>query len=89
MLELIRLLGFTNKMCKYNDIENKLDAKKTGKFIKDLRIKEGYSQYKLAYRINISRQAVSKWERGITIPSRESLLKLSDLFNISINEFIK
>ena len=89
MLELIRSLGFTNKIFKYNDIDPvKLNPKKTGNKIKELRIKNGYSQYTLAYRIRISRQAVSKWERGIGVPSRETLLKLSKLFKVSINDLL-
>lgn len=67
----------------------KLDPVKTGKFIKRLRKKNGYSQYTLAAEIKISRQAVSKWERGITIPSRETLIKLSNLFDMTINDLLK
>lgn len=38
--------------------------------------------------IPISRQAVSKWERGQTIPDSLTLLRLSDIFNVTINELL-
>lgn len=66
----------------------KLNPKKTAKVIKKLRLKNHYSQYTLADRLNISRQAISKWERAESIPSRETLLKLSKIFNISINDLL-
>lgn len=71
----------------YNSV--KLDYKKTSKLIKKLRKEYGYSQYTLASKIKVTRQAVSKWERGITIPSRETLIKLSNLFDMTINELLK
>lgn len=61
---------------------------KTGKFILSLRQEKGLSQYQLAEMIPISRQAVSKWERGENIPDSYTLLKLSELFNVSINELL-
>lgn len=65
-----------------------LNKEKIGKFIKKLRLKNKMSQYDLADKIKISRQAVSKWERGESAPSREILIKLSDIFKVSINEFL-
>jgi len=71
----------------YNSVN--LDYRKTGKLIKKLRKEYGYSQYTLAAKIKISRQAVSKWERGITIPSRKTLIKLSNLFDMTINDILQ
>lgn len=65
-----------------------LNKEKIGKFIKKLRLKNKMSQYVLADKIKISRQAISKWERGESAPSREILIKLSDIFKVSINEFL-
>lgn len=51
------------------------------------RIKNGYSQSSLAEQLNISRQAVSKWERGIGLPDIENIILLSKLYNITLDEF--
>ena len=45
-----------------------------------LRKKNGWSQEELAEKMNVSRQAVSKWEAAQTIPDLEKLMKLSSLF---------
>ena len=60
-----------------------------GKFILKLRKEKGYSQNDLARMIPISRQAISKWERGVTIPDSSTLVRLSEIFEISINELLK
>ncbi len=60
-----------------------------GKFILKLRKEKGYSQNTLANIIPISRQAISKWERGITIPDSSTLVRLSEIFDVSINELLK
>lgn len=65
-----------------------MDPKKIGKFIYELRTEKGLSQYKLADMIPISRQAVSKWERGVTIPDSSTLLILSKIFDVSIDELL-
>jgi len=43
----------------------------------------------LARKLDISRQAVSKWETGITIPDLEVLLKISKLYNVTINDILE
>ncbi len=65
-----------------------MDNKKTGEFIATLRREKGMTQQELADIIYISREAISKWERGIGLPSIAYLLKLSDLFEVSVNEII-
>lgn len=65
-----------------------MDNKKIGEFILKLRKEQKLTQDELAEKIPISRQAVSKWERGITIPDSATLLKLSEIFNVSINEIL-
>ncbi len=47
------------------------------------------SQEDLALKMNVSRQAVSKWERGITSPDIDNLVKLSSIFNLSVDELLK
>jgi transcriptional regulator with XRE-family HTH domain len=47
------------------------------------------SQEDLALKMNVSRQAVSKWERGVTSPDIDNLVKLSRIFNVSVDELLK
>ena len=65
-----------------------MNQDKIGKFIKQLRTEKELSQYQLADMIPISRQAVSKWERGESIPDSQTLLQLSDIFDVTINELL-
>ncbi len=54
----------------------------------DLRTKNGMSQDELAEKIFVTRQAVSRWENGETVPNTETLKLLSNLFNVSINTLL-
>lgn len=65
-----------------------LDYKKVGKFIAQLRKENNMTQDDLAKKIFVERETISKWERGINTPSMEVLLKLCDIFKITINEMI-
>lgn len=53
--------------------------------IKKLREEEGINQTELAKRISTTRAAVNAWEAGINQPRLESLLNLSDYFNVTID----
>lgn len=61
---------------------------KIGKFINELRTEANLTQQELADMIPISRQAVSKWERGITIPNPDTLKILSDIFKVHVEEIL-
>ena len=54
----------------------------------ELRTKNGLSQDELAEKVFVTRQAVSRWENGETIPNTETLKLLSKLFNVSINTLL-
>ena len=54
-----------------------------------LRKKNGWSQEELADKMNVSRQAVSKWESAQTIPDLEKLLQLSGLFGVTTDYLLK
>ena len=54
-----------------------------------LRKKNGMSQEELAERLGVTRQAVSRWELGATQPDAPNLLKLSDLFGVSIDWLLR
>lgn len=56
--------------------------------ILDLRIKKGLSQEELAKKVFVTRQAVSRWENGETIPNIETLKHLSKIFDVSINTLL-
>lgn len=60
----------------------------TKKIIAELRLKNGLSQDELAEKVFVTRQAVSRWETGETIPNTETLKLLSKLFNVSINTLL-
>ena len=54
----------------------------------DLRTKKGLSQDALAEKVFVTRQAVSRWETGETVPGVETLKLLSRLYNVSINTLL-
>jgi len=54
-----------------------------------LRNIHGFSQEELAEKINISRQAYAKWERGDTIPDIEKCSRLAQIYGISIDSLVK
>ena len=56
--------------------------------ILELRMKHGLSQDELAEKLYVTRQAVSRWENGETVPNTETLKLLSKLFDISINTLL-
>ena len=53
-----------------------------------LRTREGLSQDELAEKVFVTRQAVSRWENGETIPNTETLKRLSNVFHVSINTLL-
>ena len=54
-----------------------------------LRKKNGWSQEQLAEQLNISRQSVSKWESGTSIPDLDKILKMSAIFGVSTDYLLK
>ena len=56
--------------------------------LKELRNRSGMSQEKLAEKVGVSRQAITKWETDRGAPEMENLLALSDLFGISVDELL-
>ena len=60
----------------------------TKDIILELRTKKGLSQDELAEKVFVTRQAVSRWENGETIPNTETLKLLSELFDVSINALL-
>lgn len=59
------------------------------RYLQMLRKSHNYTQEELAKKLDISRQAVSKWETGTTLPDVEVLLKISKLYGLTINEILE
>ncbi len=66
-----------------------MNANLISMYLQYLRKSYGYTQDDLARELNISRQAVSKWETGTTIPNLEILLELSKLYDVTINDILE
>ena len=60
-----------------------------GDKLAELRRKQGWSQEELAERIGVSRQAVSKWESGQTLPDMDKVLLLSEVFGVTTDYLLK
>lgn len=56
--------------------------------LKELRIRNNYSQTYVAEYLNITRQAVSRWETGNATPDLDNLLLLAKLYNTSIDDIL-
>ena len=61
---------------------------KTKDILYELRTKKGLSQEELAEKVFVTRQAVSRWKTGETIPNIDTLKLLSQLFDVSINTLL-
>ena len=59
-----------------------------GNYIASLRKKRGWTQRQLAKQLNVTHQAVSKWEKGATMPDIETLLAMSKLFGVTVDMII-
>ncbi len=57
--------------------------------ILSLRTERGLSQEDLAAKLEVSRQSVSKWETGQSVPDLDKIIKLADLFGVSVDELVR
>lgn len=53
-----------------------------------LRTENGYSQETLAGMLNVSRQAISKWELGTTLPETDKIIAIGELFGVSLDSLL-
>lgn len=60
-----------------------------GEKIYELRAQHNLSQGDLANELNVSRQSISKWENGNSTPDLEKIVKLAEIFSVSLDELIK
>lgn len=56
--------------------------------LKILRTQKGLSQEELAEKLSVVRQTVSKWEKGLSVPDSEMLIKLAEVFEVSVGELL-
>ena len=59
-----------------------------GENIKHLRISKGFSQEELASRLHVVRQTVSKWEKGLSVPDADLLVRLAELFEVPVSRLL-
>ena len=56
--------------------------------IKELRQKKGWSQGQLAIKLKAGQKQISAYERGVNIPSTEMLIKMSEIFDVSLDYLV-
>jgi putative transcriptional regulator len=56
--------------------------------IKVLRKTKGLTQDELAIRLNVVRQTVSKWEKGLSVPDAEMLQRIAEVFEVSVSQLL-
>lgn len=54
-----------------------------------LRTENGYSQETLAETLNVSRQSISKWELGTSLPETEKIIAIGELFGVSLDSLLR
>ena len=65
-----------------------MDLIKIGKFIADCRKEKKITQEKLAEKLYITDRAISKWERGLSLPDADKMLDLCNILDINVNELL-
>ena len=56
--------------------------------LKTLRKKKGMTQEERAARLNVVRQTISKWEKGLSVPDAELLTKLAEILEVSVSQLL-
>lgn len=59
-----------------------------GDTIKELRKKQKVSQEELALKMHVVRQTISKWEKGLSVPDAEEVIRLAEVFQVSVSELL-
>ena len=57
--------------------------------IQSIRKSKGLSQEELAIKLNVVRQTVSKWERGLSVPDSEMLINISEILETPVRRFAR
>jgi transcriptional regulator with XRE-family HTH domain len=56
--------------------------------LKIIRKTKGLSQEELAIRLNVVRQTISKWEKGLSVPDADMLIRIAEAFEVSVSEIL-
>ena len=59
-----------------------------GENLKTLRKQKGFSQEELAVRLHVVRQTVSKWEKNLSVPDADTLIRLAEILEVSVSELL-
>ena len=59
-----------------------------GENLKQLRKVRGLTQEQLAMKLNVVRQTVSKWKKGLSVPDAEMLIKIAEIFEVSVSSLL-
>ena len=58
------------------------------KNLKTLRKQKGFSQEELASRLHVVRQTISKWEKNLSVPDDDTLIRLAEILEVSVSELL-
>ena len=72
-----------------NGFTYQMDNKKFGEFIAQLRKEKRLTQKELADRLFISDKAVSKWERGLSMPNVSMLIPMAEILGVTVTELLR
>ena len=56
--------------------------------LRTVRTAKGFSQQELAGRLHVVRQTISKWEKGISVPDADMLIRISEILELSVSELL-
>ena len=59
-----------------------------GENLKTLRKQKGFSQEELATRLHVVRQTISKWEKKLSVPDADTLIRLAEILEVSVSELL-
>ena len=59
-----------------------------GENLKTLRKQKGFSQEELATRLHVTRQTISKWEKNLSVPDADTLIRLAEILEVSVSELL-
>lgn len=77
------------KISRYTICERgRIDQIKIGKFIAERRKQNSLTQIQLAEKLNITDKAISKWERGLSLPDSSIMLELCGILGITVNDLL-
>ena len=59
-----------------------------GENLKTLRKQKGFTQEELATRLHVVRQTISKWEKNLSVPDADTLIRLAEILEVSVSELL-